>query len=800
MRTRLKISAEAIEQGGRTMRAFGKKFQTHRPVFRGNVVGVVTAPPETGGQVIRANVRLANGTILPNVSVAGWGIGEGSHVSVRGNGSVLNGDFEIARVHTWGMGIISGNPHTPFSTPNIYDITSTVLDTNGTLSVVLNVTVECVVEHWRGRVPTRYIVEVLDENLRQVDWIESSQYERTAGKNRSEIGAGASLIRVNPYSGSGAPSLNFPRQSGVLRGGAELMYYELGNPDGSGFEFLSLDRGYFGTTPQIQYVDRDISLAGITFSTQGLLTNTVYKIRVMAKAADGRMSNWSDVVTVLTDVDTTPPTWSSTANLAVESIGSAFRLRWDDADMNTLDLSHYNIQISNDGVTWGDIYNAGNGNFWTYPATPGTIKYFRIQAEDYTGNTGYILSPFAEWSPSVRGVVILTEEPNGGSDAMNLITNGKFTTNLTGYSIVSSSGTATITRDTTVYFLSAPSSMRWQETRNGVLQSTSEISYTLPSVSGGAYLYLRGYIRRNANFTNTDDIVGIGLRITNPTLGISGTPLATIPGSEIPANGNWMPLFLEIPIPSTFVNAQLLITITNDNGSGTPMVYFDDLYLTRYSEGAAPFVAENSFSSDPGVNSRPLKSTASGGLTLEDLLVNDTITTDLLEAASIELGGVDLDSRLDTIESNVTALARFHMRYSTNAGQNLTSGTNVVVDYEDLGFQSVSYVTTGASWKFQPTVAGIYRIYASLQLSSNNWTAADLIQIGVFKNGSAVAFSRVYLPTMTAQIPQITISEMVSFNGSTDYIDIRGGGIWAGGGNRALSTDNRMNYVHIDRI
>lgn len=175
-------------------------------------------------------------------------------------------------------------------------------------------------------------------------------------------------------------------------------------------------------------------------------------------------------------------------------------------------------------------------------------------------------------------------------------------------------------------------------------------------------------------------------------------------------------------------------------------------------------------------------------------------------------GQVNLDTRLDLIEgvntsqaASITALTRVSTRYSSNAGQALTSGSNLRINYEDAFAEAIShlpdgFVTIGGSWVFQPTIAGVYRITASFQMATANWASGDWLQIGITKNASTQTFSRLFLPALTSQAPQATITDLVYLNGSTDYIYITGGGVWSGGGSRNLSTDARHNYVSIDRV
>lgn len=589
---------------------------------RGTVIAVSYAKPENGGQVTKVNISLQNGTVLTNVAAAGYVVGKGAHVEIEGTDAVMGASWRIRRVLNTGPGAQSSEPTAPLSTPYIMFVRTRLEGTpSGGQQIVIDFMTECVVEQWRGRVPTRYKIELYSETLQLVQTITTVEQEKVGGKITSNLLAGVTSVGVYQQGGTNPPNFNFP-VIGVLRVENEYMLYESAGYNGTTQSWILgvMTRAFAGTSDVTHYAPREAVLGGQVLTTDALIPNTVYKARVRAESHDGRTSNWSDLVTVLSTLDTTAPSWSGTTGLKADSIGSAFNVKWKSADLNADDLDHYNIQISEDGSTWIDdpdhVLNGGNGNSWTYNSIPGKVMYFRINAEDWTGNRAYKYGPYVEWSPSVRGILPLTEEPTGTP----IVFNGTFTGNITDWTRISTTdtpgpNTASIAYDATRYFASSAGSMKFQETRLGI-QSTTELRTSLKSVGAGNWLYFRGYFQ-GANLNANDEVRLVveytdGAAITNPAV--------TLKGSDFLTGDDWTPVYFTTAIPAGVTQIRLMISITVMSGSGTMNVWVDDMVATLFNQGASPFVTTNTynFSNNPGTNARQLETTSGGKLTLAD--------------------------------------------------------------------------------------------------------------------------------------------------------------------------------------
>lgn len=85
---------------------------------------------------------------------------------------------------------------------------------------------------------------------------------------------------------------------------------------------------------------------------------------------------------------------------------------------------------------------------------------------------------------------------------------------------------------------------------------------------------------------------------------------------------------------------------------------------------------------------------------------------------------------------------------------------------------SETFDTAGAfntsTGRFQPTVAGYYQINARASYSSNGITAT-YVGVSIGKNGTSVAYGAV---GSNGEYPQVTVSDIVYLNGSTDYVQV----------------------------
>jgi hypothetical protein len=103
------------------------------------------------------------------------------------------------------------------------------------------------------------------------------------------------------------------------------------------------------------------------------------------------------------------------------------------------------------------------------------------------------------------------------------------------------------------------------------------------------------------------------------------------------------------------------------------------------------------------------------------------------------------------------------------ADQSITTNTVTKITLNTELFDTNSNFDPTTNYRFTPTVAGYYQINAGFLASG---TALTLSTIYVRKNGSTYAFGQSY--PNTTYTSTVNISTLISFNGSTDYVELFG--------------------------
>jgi hypothetical protein len=107
-----------------------------------------------------------------------------------------------------------------------------------------------------------------------------------------------------------------------------------------------------------------------------------------------------------------------------------------------------------------------------------------------------------------------------------------------------------------------------------------------------------------------------------------------------------------------------------------------------------------------------------------------------------------------------------------NASQSLTSATFTKVALNTETFDTNNNFDSTTNYRFTPTVAGYYQINATLRFTAA--TAATQVLGTIYKNGSEY-FRGLDTPmSSTNTVSTFSISTIVYFNGSSDYIELYG--------------------------
>lgn len=161
-------------------------------------------------------------------------------------------------------------------------------------------------------------------------------------------------------------------------------------------------------------------------------------------------------------------------------------------------------------------------------------------------------------------------------------------------------------------------------------------------------------------------------------------------------------------------------------------------------------------------------------------------------------------ARLKTLEIP-RRQADFAARYvTTGAGQQFTNSTTVVVDFGTLVYDDGGHVTTGAAWRYDAEVDGLYGVKAAtLFASTTAWALGEAGSLLLYKNGalySVLARVDSINSAATAQFMMLWGSDDVSLVAG-DYIDIRlSQTSGAGAGFLSLHADANFNRVAISLL
>jgi hypothetical protein len=139
-------------------------------------------------------------------------------------------------------------------------------------------------------------------------------------------------------------------------------------------------------------------------------------------------------------------------------------------------------------------------------------------------------------------------------------------------------------------------------------------------------------------------------------------------------------------------------------------------------------------------------------------------------------------------------------RYSTNVGQTIADGSDVLIDFEDLGMDTHGAVSVGASWKFVAPTPGVYSVKAGVQLGSGaDWDDGDAFALSLYKNGIKV--STMGRTPIVANSSGIAVSALGSddiYLNAGDYIDVRAN--QNSGSSKTLSGTATDNYIAIHKV
>jgi hypothetical protein len=140
-----------------------------------------------------------------------------------------------------------------------------------------------------------------------------------------------------------------------------------------------------------------------------------------------------------------------------------------------------------------------------------------------------------------------------------------------------------------------------------------------------------------------------------------------------------------------------------------------------------------------------------------------------------------------TLGSTMKMTPAFRAQISGNKTLSDASNTKIAFDSED--FDTDNCYDASSNYRFTPTVAGKYLIGTQIRMLSDNNSLLATTNVMIFKNGSEHVNSPTNFRNNQINGQSYHLSDIITFNGSSDYVeiyvnaDVDSGGIIAAAGN-----------------
>jgi hypothetical protein len=118
--------------------------------------------------------------------------------------------------------------------------------------------------------------------------------------------------------------------------------------------------------------------------------------------------------------------------------------------------------------------------------------------------------------------------------------------------------------------------------------------------------------------------------------------------------------------------------------------------------------------------------------------------------------------------ANLTSYAPAFSAFASGSAQTLSPVTDTKIQLPSETFDTNNNFDNTTNYRFTPTVAGYYQINAAVTVSSAS--ALSGIASSIKKNGTAFAAGSA--TGTTGMYPSASVSSVIYFNGSTDYVEL----------------------------
>lgn len=127
-----------------------------------------------------------------------------------------------------------------------------------------------------------------------------------------------------------------------------------------------------------------------------------------------------------------------------------------------------------------------------------------------------------------------------------------------------------------------------------------------------------------------------------------------------------------------------------------------------------------------------------------------------------------------TIQNSAANSGPAFSAYLNPSNQSITTGTWTKVTLNTEEFDTASAFDSTTNYRFTPLTAGYYQIQGSIQLNgtANTQTTAAC---SIYKNGTIYKQGSTWSSASSVTVNMLqTVSAVVYFNGSTDYVELYG--------------------------
>jgi hypothetical protein len=109
---------------------------------------------------------------------------------------------------------------------------------------------------------------------------------------------------------------------------------------------------------------------------------------------------------------------------------------------------------------------------------------------------------------------------------------------------------------------------------------------------------------------------------------------------------------------------------------------------------------------------------------------------------------------------------------TNNATQTLTNAVSTKVALQVETFDTNSCFDSTTNYRFTPNVAGYYQINAIVYMYATGTSKSMSYTTSIYKNGSMYLRQAIYLPALQTQDYSGVVTDVIYFNGSTDYVEL----------------------------